>query len=415
MSFLLSPKYEGDLDSWRASTNFVDFFHSALIENSNNSDTISITNRLQKVASELEQLQVFNRFMEEKFLTLTGTLATINGFAQLHIITEQYYEILYEHIERFHAAPAFYEQSTLFLCAITTAIVRISKEQLGLLERNLPEHAVIALGTAGRNEFSPFCPLQLLLLCRHEHGMEIESIRQLGALIHEGFVASGLQVDSVITPKNGHWCGSLQSWNHLWETELNDPDSDHLIDLLRLADQQTIGGSQRLGDEFSQQALKALGTSNCAVENLISRVAHLSNGLGILGRLRLEKSGPYQGRFPLLDHALLPLTSAVSAFALIAAIPDKSSPMRLYRLITKNQITVDLAEQLLEAWHTINELRLLHEQQNQPNWRNAAPLHLNLDKLTDDEQQSLRFALEAIGLFQRYLYGYFFRKGRNQS
>jgi signal-transduction protein with cAMP-binding, CBS, and nucleotidyltransferase domain len=38
-----------------------------------------------------------------------------------------------------------------------------------------------------------------------------------------------------------------------------------------------------------------------------------------------------------------------------------------------------------------------------PDWANAAPLHLNIEQMSDSEQEVLRESLEAVGNIQRHV------------
>lgn len=404
MAFLLSAKQEGDPLSWRGATDFCSSFRDRLLGSLGKKNSDMALQTIELVLSELAIAQNTNMHCLNESIQVRKKLSATSELQQLRKLTADFYGTLYDHVTLFRSPLVFYQQSSLFLNALAVTVLRLSRERLGLLERHLPEHALIALGPAGRHEFSPFCPLQMALICRHDSGIMQESIRQYGALVHEGFEACGLHVDPAVSPINGDWCVNLPFWQRTLEDNLNHAEQELLVDLLRLADQTTLAGSTELAEEFRQRAGTTLATSHTALGNLVSRVSLLSNGLGILGRLRLEKSGPYRGHFPLLDHALLPLTSTISAFALISSLTSDTSPQRLHELLHNGELSIDMAEQLLEAWHTINELRLVHEQKSLPDWDDCAPLHLNLEFLSGAETESLRAALESIGLFQRYLY-----------
>lgn len=412
MFFLLSAKQEGEFLSWRGVTDYLESFHGELLDSFSGGDFGLALHKLQQLESELDEIKGVNADCFEMSLKLREKLATVTDSVQLFEITASFYTVLYNHVLLFNSPVVFYQESRLYLKSLGDAVLRISKERLGLLERHLPEHTLIVLGPAGRHEFSPFCPLQMLLLCRNAEGLEYESLRQYGALISDSFETCGLMVDPFVNPKNSEWCGSFNSWQSRLTGDFYKLENDELIDLLRLSDQAIIAGSLQLGADFYQLAKKSLSSSHIALENLVSRISLLSNGLGILGRLQLEKSGPYRGRFPLLEHALQPLTSAISAFALIANLINDTSTGRVCELLQTGGLNVDMAEQLLKAWYTINELRLLHEQKNLSNRHDVAPLHLNMESLSYSQQQSLHDALDIIGVFQHYLYSTYTAEGK---
>jgi signal-transduction protein with cAMP-binding, CBS, and nucleotidyltransferase domain len=57
----------------------------------------------------------------------------------------------------------------------------------------------------------------------------------------------------------------------------------------------------------------------------------------------------------------------------------------------------------LQAWHTLNEFRLIRERDVHPDWTNGAPLHLKIDQMSASEQAALRESLETVGTIQRHV------------
>jgi len=62
-----------------------------------------------------------------------------------------------------------------------------------------------------------------------------------------------------------------------------------------------------------------------------------------------------------------------------------------------------MAERLLQAWHTLHEVRLSRERDLQPDWSNRAPLYLNIEEMPDSDQDALRESLETVGAIQRHV------------
>lgn len=407
MPFFLSSKPEQSIEKWKSAVDFVDSFRDELRLFSKNSLAKDSIDYLEKVKNKIAELADKFADCEEKCGGLVNELSFAADTAFIKSVAKNYYDILYQNISDFHSSLHFYGKSHIFLSAATEAISLISKKELGIAARNLPEMALIALGPAGRKEFSPFCPLQIIIVhAAASKGIENEAARQFGRLLHQNFEASGFRIDSNVSPISGDWTLSLDDWKS--KVIKNDGDDiDEIIALTRLADQIYLSGSQKIAESFRITTIPEIAKNRTVIENLVSRVTLLSNGLGILGRLKLEKSGPYSGRFPLLDHALQPLTGAISAFALIKELNAMSSIHRIKEMLSLQIIGVENAEKLLAAWFNINEIRLLNEKECANNWQDNSPLHINIEKLPLIQQDRLIDALETIGFFQRYLYSYF--------
>jgi signal-transduction protein with cAMP-binding, CBS, and nucleotidyltransferase domain len=123
----------------------------------------------------------------------------------------------------------------------------------------------------------------------------------------------------------------------------------------------------------------------------------------MMGGLRFEKSGPYRGQFALLENAMQPLSASLSALALLKGLEAMATPLRVRELLWRRELNVDMAERLLQAWHTLHELSLIREREVQPDRAKAASLHLDIKQMSVAEQEALHESLEAVGNIQRHV------------
>jgi signal-transduction protein with cAMP-binding, CBS, and nucleotidyltransferase domain len=172
---------------------------------------------------------------------------------------------------------------------------------------------------------------------------------------------------------------------------------------LRLADQYSFISDGDIAQKLKEMTASALNKSHPAQANLIERLESLSNGLGIMGRLKLERGGDGRGLFRLLNHGLLPLSAALSALALIKDIRAVSSPDRVLALLERRELNVDLAEKMLRTWYYLHELRLRREQTFSIADHTAHTLLLNPAQLSIEQRQSLKTALTSVADIQRHV------------
>ncbi|HEY4745433.1 MAG TPA: putative nucleotidyltransferase substrate binding domain-containing protein, partial [Desulfuromonadaceae bacterium] len=275
--------------------------------------------------------------------------------------------------------------------------------RLDLTPDRLPPLALIALGPTGRHEFSPFCSLQLLLVHGEGGPMPADVAGTVGLALHQVLEAAGMRPDATITPRNPEWSGTLAHWRQRLPAMLEEGEPAALVDLLRLADQAALVPADGLEREFRDLCLGLLGTSRATLDFLVTRIQGLSNGVGLMGGLRLERSGPQRGLFALFDHALLPLTASVTALSLMAGGAGVGTPQRIRELLANRKLNVELAERLLEAWHSLNEFRLGHERDLFPDARGRSSLHFDPDTLSDPEMERFREALDTVDAIQRHV------------
>jgi signal-transduction protein with cAMP-binding, CBS, and nucleotidyltransferase domain len=245
--------------------------------------------------------------------------------------------------------------------------------------------------------------LQLALVHDHADHPDEDALSHFAAFIHEGFEACGLNIDSEITPRNPQWRGSISEWRRRQAQKLEQGRVDEFIDIFRLADQSTLFCDEGFTHEFYRLGRILLTDHRSAMASLVSRVRNISHGIGIMGGLRFEKNGPYRGLFALRDNALQPLSASVCAFALLSGLETRTTAQRIREILMKGELSVDMAERLLHAWHTLHELRLVRESNVQPDWSSEAILYLDIDEMKVDEQNLLRETLETVGMIQRHL------------
>lgn len=402
MAILLAAK-GSDITVWRAAGDFTATFRQALLNSMEFCGPEDAERLLKRATSALEELASDNDAFCQSCDRLIAEAGSCYEPALLRGLATSFYAALYEHAGIYHSAAGFYQASTAFLRALAATVRRQALTNLGQDSGSAGGAALIALGTAGRQEFSPCCPLQLVLVHAPGEDADSEAMSTFGQLIHEGFEACGLMVDGTITPRNPQWRGTVSEWRQRMLMTLGQPGHQRLIDVLRLADQSPLISGDGLDTEFRVLCTTILQESRAAMSLNVSRAAGLSHGIGLMGGFRLEKRGPYRGMFAILENGLQPFSAALSALALLKGLDTVTTPQRIRECIQRRELNVDMTERLLLAWHALHELRLDNERRVQPDWANPASLYLELDRLDDAQREALRDSLETVASLQRHL------------
>ena len=402
MNFLASAKGK-NITTWRAAEDFAVAYRQSVLD-------IAASGRDGTAESVYSASMSALEISIETHRTLIGQLdrileegATAPPAGRLKELTTQYYEVLYRHMATFHSAPAFYQKSMDFVEMLGSVIMARSKDQLGLFARHLPNVALVALGPAGRREYSPWCPLQLLLVHGEVAASQLQTINLLCQTLHDEFEATGLTIDQLVSPRNPEWRGSITTWQQRCDNGVRLTSADSLIHILQLTDQYPLSPGAEIAVEFREMTTTVLRGSRPTQANLIVRMESLSHGIGMMGGLKLERSGTARGLFNLLDHGLRPLSSALSALALIKESNAISSYDRVLDLLKRRELDVELAEKILETWHTLHELRLWREQAASATQQSEFSSYLNPDDLTSEQRHSLKTALTSVAAIQRHV------------
>jgi hypothetical protein len=402
MAQLVSAK-GNDILAWRASGDFTATYRQIILDHMEYCRFEEATATLNGAIDRLEELIVANDAFRVRCQQLLDETGSGDDGDRLQGMTTLFFSDLYEHHATYRSAPAFYQLSTQYLHALGGSIAGSGFRRLEASPRELPRLALIAVGPAGRQEFSPFCPLQMLLVHDPADATDLLLIDRFAAMLREGFGACGLRLDNLVSPHLPFWRGSLPDWEHRLETSLESGTSAELVELLRLTDQTLLYGDAELAEQFRTTSHEMLSGSHAAVANIVSRVVALSNGIGIMGGLRFERSGPFKGRFALLEHGLQPLSASLAVLGMLKRLESVATPRRVRELLWRRELNVDMSERLLSAWHTLHEMRLQREREIHPAWDNALPLHVDVDSMAVPEQEAFREALEAVGTIQRHI------------
>lgn len=400
MTFLVSAK-GNDIKAWRAARDFAVSYRQAMLERAASNKHGTAAELFENAFSTLEKLGNEHEALLEQLDELLSQIAATTPSGTLKTLTADFYGKLYHHMELFHSAPIFYQMSMAFLRQLSSALVNRGKDQLGLFAERIPQVSLVALGPAGRYEFTPFCPLQLMMVHGETDPSGRETLNLFGQILHTGFEELGLRIDQTITPRNPAWRKSLTEWQQFCAQTLKQNDQAGIIELLRLSDQYVLPPHEETGQLFRDFSIPFLKADRPAVANLVSRMMALSNGLGMMGNLKLERRQPETGLFNLTDHGLMPLSSAISALSLIKGTVSNGTPDKVRELLKRSELDVDLSEMILSAWHTLHELLLLREKSFQIDPNNRQPLYLNPDELDAQKLDALKIALETVSVIQR--------------
>lgn len=392
-----------DFAEWRGVEEFAAAYRDAAVALASRRHPEGISQLLEVMETLLADIERRNSDVAVRLEDLKARLAGVTEQTQLRRLLDELFACIYGHFDRFSSPVAFFGMADSFLHDLAACCLRLARQHVA---GELPPLALIVMGPAGRREATRYSRLQLALVWDGQDAATEERMAQLGEELVTWLRVSGIALDESIAPLNPEWSGSLQQWQARFEAAAEQKDPRSLIELLRLADKTVLVEEGEGGKAFAALCQQYLG-QQVFVGNLVGRCLALSSGIGMMGNLRLEKSGPHRGSFPLLEHAFLPLAAAIGSMCLIHGIDLVGSPERLRCLVRLGKLDVDLAERVLAAWHCFSNHRLRLEQTALPGQDCRDILHLTPSALSRGELDELRNSLEAVADLQRYLQVHF--------
>ena len=401
MAIVITAKGK-DFSAWRAAGDFTENCRQSLLNRTCTLLSEQAEALFAETLEDLEQRKLRHDEALARLRELTFRAAAASP-EQLKTLVEEYYGQAYAFFKGNRSAPSFFQLSDEFLAALSASLVCHARGEMGDSASGLPPLALIALGFCTCHEFTPFWRLQLVLV----HG-DIQPDREplvtsFYRTLHEAFETVGIRLDSRVTPLDPEWRGSMADWKQRLLQGLEYGSGMAGGEIIKLAEQQALYSEDGLADEFRGHCMELLGRSRSSLGFMVARVAELSNGIGLMGGMKVEKKGAQRGLFSMLDHALLPLAAAVSTLALIKGDGAGATPRSIRELLNRGAIDVEMAERLLEAWHLFSEMRLLREAGLQPAWNDQAVFFIDLETLDEAELEHFKSCLETVGQFQRHV------------
>jgi CBS domain-containing protein len=232
--------------------------------------------------------------------------------------------------------------------------------------------------------------------------MSLESAALLGETLHATFLECGLLPDEFITSRHAPWRSTKKELIGRLINGTKGGSPKELQELIAVVDQRLLYNENDFGAELRNECLKLISGSHSAVLMLIERLYALNSGIGLMGGVRLEKSGPGRGKFRLCANALQPLSYAVAALSLLKEETSFATPDRIRGLLLKGHLDVETAERLLNAWHNFNELRAVLE--NHVDGVNIDELYLDYSTMEESAQQEFKNSLEATAALLRHVF-----------
>ena len=392
-----------DIAAWRAASDFNSGYRDTLLARTASCRSDEAARLLEQAGEQLRQLADDHGRCCAEVAKVVGEMATTGSVAVVSRLSRDGFSLAYEHFGLFRSPLAFYRLSSELLEGACAALMNLAERQMGLLGRILPPgRCLIALGPAGRREYSPYCPLQLLMIHDTDHHGTSDAMAQFCRLLHESLQLCGFELDGEVTPLNAAWRGDAAEWRHRMLHCLEGGAAEDLIEVSRLCDQAPLAPADSdAAARFHALSLGLLRDEHAVVANLAERLQGLSNGLGLMGRIRTEKEG-WGGRtcFGLREHGLIPLSATVSTVTLATGGWGIDTPRRIRELLDRRVLDVEMTERVLAAWTMLNELRLSHERDLFSGEEGSAH-HIPVDRLDAAQQEELRGSLETVGIFQR--------------
>ena len=324
-------------------------------------------------------------------------------------LREELGRLAMDHFQRRGSVMAFHE-----ICAAVEK--RLVRRTLWFVEQWMAQHGFGALpgsycwfvlGYPGRREGTVFCECENLLVFNHMEPERTSYFQVFARKAEELLTLLGLHTRIVMSPGHFSWAGSINEWRtRLSGAVSGQRKGDDMAALIELADLSPVHGDESLCEEMANMVQGMLSFHHGALRAVGRAASEMHTGLDFFGRMRIEKSGPHRGLFNLEQHALSPLICNVRLLALKCGVTSTNTVERIKGIMERGDLPVELAERLLLAFHHFSAQKIKVELK-----RGETGVWLDIDQLSNAEEQALRAGLETLVTLQRIAYQAFTEHG----
>jgi signal-transduction protein with cAMP-binding, CBS, and nucleotidyltransferase domain len=183
---------------------------------------------------------------------------------------------------------------------------------------------------------------------------------------------------------------------------LHREDEETCRVLERLADARPLWGDPGLAAEVDACFRETLGRLRESVlfSHVARQVAVMPLALGLFGGLKVERRGTHRGEIDIEQLALNPLVMNLCVLAVRRGVTATNTIERIRALLDLGELTVDLAQRLMRAYHEI----MGHRIAGQLAGGGGKGIFLNPEALSEEDGQGLRVALESVASLQKYVH-----------
>lgn len=432
---LLPGTKGGDILAWRGVAEIAGEIRSRCAERMSRLPYDDSADLLRGLRGRLEEEMAFEEGVAARFARALEALARARFEDEVAPLLPHFHHLAEEHFRKRESVVALHSLCNTWRDALVRRVLQRVEELLadeGMGRAPAP-WCWLATGSAGRGE-QTFCVDPSYLLVYGDTSddgrgwFEQFAYRTLAFLEKIGLVKN----DGRAAVMKNLWRGSRREWRGEFVEGVAAEDRKRLPELVKHADLRLIHGDGALAEEllnivwsmleFRHGELRELSKSAAmaplaravtfplqSLRDMAKGIAEMPTGLDFFSRLRVERSGRHRGEFDLEQFAIAPLVANIRILAIIHGVHEPGTIARIKGLQERGQLSVDLTERLLHAYHEF--IRLKASRQLDVGCENEQSCFIDPEDLGEEGAYRLRAGLEAVSGLEKIAYLCFSEQG----
>jgi CBS domain-containing protein len=254
---------------------------------------------------------------------------------------------------------------------------RLVRRVVSLVEEALAEQGAghpplpyswVALGSEGRREQTLRTDQDNALVFEDpavaEEGPAAAYFGRLAREVSAALVSVGFPVCAGgFMASNPRWCQSASRWRASFAQWMDTPRPEALLNAALFFDWRPVAGRHEVGQGVWQWVCLEAPRHTVFLRHMARAAVDRRLPLGLLGRLRVPRSGPGRGTIDLKADGVFPFTQAVRVHALGLGIAETNTVDRLIGAGARGIFDAGTVRELREAYEVICRLRLARQLQ----------------------------------------------------
>lgn len=200
--------------------------------------------------------------------------------------------------------------------AITLRLMALLESSEGIC---LPDGAVyLALGSEGRGEQTLRTDQDSAIVYRDDFPQKnLAAVARFAERMVEALEVIGVpRCPGNIMASNPDWRHSLSEWKQLLHHWITVPTPEHMLNFGIFQDLRPLQSNLDLGMELREYIRASVHNTAFFFPNMASHAARFPPGLGMFGRIRVERRGDNRGKIDIKKAGIFAITVGVSLLAL---------------------------------------------------------------------------------------------------